>query len=130
MSQVRAARPSNPIQPVVPRHRARAHHPVNQQRPVPPRILPILQAPSFPYQSDHNSETKKEAHQHDPRYTNHSTTSIDHQRTKKPTQQITIQNPTYIPHQNYPKQPLSPNRSTRPVRSSEQKYPSHLHINH
>lgn len=122
MPQVRAAQRKAPVLPV---QRVGPRQPVKQNRPVPQRILPVLQAPTFSDRSDFIFANRLTQNDVKPTYL----PTVNPENTRKPTQQIPVQVPTYIPQQNYPKQPL-PNIATRHTRYAEQKYSPHLYSNH
>jgi len=116
------AAPVVPNRPVLPIHQAIARLPV-KARPVARRFLPILQPPTFPIQSDFIYEDEEEKQQD---VTHNYPTTADNERNKKTTKQISVRIPTFIPQQNYPKQPL-PYLSIRSIRHAEPKYSPHLY---
>jgi hypothetical protein len=125
MPFVRAAHratPIAPVRPALPPNRITPQRPVNQRPPVAPRILPILQAPTFSTKSDfvyeHEEEQHEEIHDHP--------TVVNSDHRKNTTQQISVRVPTFVPHQNYPRKPL-PHLTTQPVRHAEPKYSPNLY---
>jgi len=84
-------------------------------KPIVPRALPVLQPPPF-YQQQYTTETHEQP------------STINNINENNNTQSITVHYPTYIPQQNYPNKPIS-NRSIRPVRSAEPKYPTKFRLN-
>jgi hypothetical protein len=121
----RRAAPVVPVRPALPPHQTVARLPVNSSPHVAPRIFPILQPPIFSQQSDFIYENKKEQQQQQDETHDHPEI-VDNNHSRKTTQQISVRVPTFIPQQNYPKQPLS-RLSTRPIRYAEPKYASHLY---
>ncbi len=120
------AGPTVPIQPVVSSNRIVTRPSVKRRPPVAPRFLPVLQAPKFPNQSDFIYEGENEQEEQQDVKTNHSAIA-DTDRSRKVTQQISVRVPTFIPQQNYPKQPL-PRLTTRHIRRAEPKYPLNLYF--
>jgi len=121
------AGPTVLIRPVVSSNRTVTRPSVKRRPPVAPRFLPVLQPPKFPNQSDFIYEGENEQEEQEDVKTNHSATA-DTDRSRRVTQQILVRVPTFIPQQNYPKQPL-PRLTTRPIRRAEPKYPLHLYSN-
>jgi len=129
MPYVRAARraaPVVPVRPALPPHQTVARLPVNSSPHVAPRIFPILQPPIFSQQSDFIYENKKEQQQQDE--THDHPPIVDNKHSRKTTQQISVRVPTFIPQQNYPKQPLSRIFSQH-MRRAEPKYSLRFIIN-
>ena len=89
-----------------------ARQPTNFRRP------PVLQAPTFVNTTDYILEENEDQF-HDGRYKHPKVVKENHSR--EVTRQITARPPTYILHQNYPRQPLPP-ITTRPVRRAKPKY--------
>jgi hypothetical protein len=110
------AAPIAPLRPVIPSQQILARQPVAQ------RHLPVLQPPTFYKQSDFLFETEGQEHDE----THDRPPIIDHGHHRKVTQQISVRVPTFIPQQNYPKQPVQ-RLSTRPIRHAEPKYPSYFY---
>jgi hypothetical protein len=130
MPHVRVAHragPAVPIRPVLPSHRTVARPPVKQRTPIAPRFLPVLQPPKFPNQSDFIYEGEDEEEEQQDVKQNHPATP-DNEHNRKIPQQLLVRVPTFVPQQNYPKQPL-PRLTTHTIRHAEPKYSTHLYFN-
>jgi hypothetical protein len=91
----------------------RPHRPENRPQPVAPRLIPILQPPTFSIQSNSINKNQDEEQQQQTKNGN----------KKKIAQQIL---PTYIPRQNYSKQ-TSLHLSTQTIRYVQPKYSANLY---
>ena len=94
-----------------------------RRRPQIPRIIPILQPPTLPNQSDFIVDEK---YHRFPAKKHSRALVFERILTKKPAEQIPIQMPTYIPQQNYPTQPYR-RLVTRSIRYAQPKYSLLMH---
>lgn len=106
-------------------HHMMNHHPSPHHRHVAaPRVLPILQPPTYVTRSvtaqDERKELKKNEKKDQPK-----SKVVDNEKNRKPKHKVPIQIQSFNNQQNYPRQPL-PHRSARQIRYAEPKYPMDL----